>query len=120
MIDRLRTYALEKAAVTEETPFGPDTVVYKVAGKIFMFVGLDTRPLSIALKGDPEDNLELRARYPAVEPGFHLNKSHWNSITLDNSIPWEEIIELIDISYDLVVASLSKSQRALLQNATVQ
>jgi predicted DNA-binding protein (MmcQ/YjbR family) len=115
-LDRLRDYLLNKTAVTEGTPFGPDSLVYKVMGKMFALIAWETTPLQITLKSDPDDALALRAMYPAVRPGYYMNKQFWNTITLDGSIPEDEILEMIDISYDLVVKGLKKADRFRLTN----
>ena len=78
----LRTYLMEKAGTTEETPFGPEALVYKVVGKMFALVAWEDDPLSITLKCEPGQALLLRDVYPAVRPGYHMNKTHWNTIIL--------------------------------------
>jgi predicted DNA-binding protein (MmcQ/YjbR family) len=95
----------------EDYPFGDQVAVFKVAGKLFALVPLGETPQSISLKCDPELATSLRNRYPAVTPGYHLNKRHWNTLTLDGSVPDDEVLELIDHSYDLVVARLTRAQR---------
>ena len=101
-IETLREYCLSKPEVEETLPFGPDTLVFKVNGKIFLLAGLDEPELSFNVKCDPELALELRASYPAVQPGYHMNKKHWNTIMVDGSIPVKLLKEWIDHSYDLV------------------
>jgi predicted DNA-binding protein (MmcQ/YjbR family) len=110
----LRNYLLSKKGTTEELPFGPDALVFKVMGKIFAIVAYQDNPLRISLKCDPEHAEALRAMYKAVTPGYHLNKNHWNSVILDNSIPGEEIFQMIDDSYQLVAKGLKKADRAKL------
>lgn len=105
---------LAKKGATEETPFGPDALVYKVMGKMFALVAWEEEPLAISLKCEPGQALFLRDVYPAVRPGYHMNKTHWNTVTLDGSIPEPEIWGMIDDSYDLVVAGLSRAQRTAL------
>jgi predicted DNA-binding protein (MmcQ/YjbR family) len=107
----LTTYLLAKKATTEETPFGPEALVYKVMGKMFALVSWDSDPLTIALKCEPGQALFLRDLYPAVRPGYHMNKTHWNTVTLDNTIPEAEIWGMIDDSYNLVVKGLTRAQR---------
>ncbi len=85
--------------------------MYKVGGKIYALVAWEKRPLTKSLKCDPENALFLRKKYPAVIPGYHLNKKHWNTVTLDGSIEDEYIRKMIDESYDLILASLSKKKR---------
>ena len=104
-------YCLSKKAVEETTPFGPVALVYKVCGKIFAIIDPDEFPSFVNLKCDPERALELRDQYEAVRPGYHMNKKHWNSVYLDDSLPDELITELIDHSYTLVVKSLKTSDR---------
>jgi predicted DNA-binding protein (MmcQ/YjbR family) len=117
-LEPLRAYLLRKPSVTEETPFGPDALVFKVAGKIFALVAWQETPLAISLKCDPDFVPILRQQYAAVQPGYHLNKRHWNTVTLDGSIPEAEILAMIDDSYDLVVDTLPKAQRQRLRPTT--
>ena len=111
---QLRFYLLSKKGTTEELPFGPGALVYKVVGKMFALVAEDADPLTVSLKCEPGQALFLRDLYPAVRPGYHMNKAHWNTVTLDGSIPEAEIWGMIDDSYDLVVAGLSRAARAAL------
>ena len=97
----LREYCLSKSNVTESFPFGEETLVFKVKGKIFALANLDS-DLSVNLKCDPSFALELRERYRAVNPGYHMNKKHWNTVLLDGSIPDKELFLWIDHSYNLV------------------
>ena len=113
-LKELQSYLLAKKGTTEEMPFGPDNWVYKVVGKMFALVPIDADPLTISLKCEPGQALLLRDVYPAVQPGYHMNKTHWNTVTLDGTIPEPEIWGMIDDSYDLVVAGLSRAQRAAL------
>lgn len=113
-ISAFRTYCLNKKGVTEEFPFGPETLVFKVLGKMFALTGIDTFA-SINLKCDPEKTIELREQYPAVRPGYHMNKKHWNTINMDGSIQDKLICQWVDDSYNLVVAGLKKSDRAKLE-----
>jgi predicted DNA-binding protein (MmcQ/YjbR family) len=97
---------------TEETyPFGPDTAVYKVGGKMFALLPHSADPPRLSLKCDPEWSNVLRGAYEAVQPGYHLNKKHWNTITLDGSVADDELDELIEHSYRLVVESLPRRVR---------
>jgi len=98
----LREYCLSKKNVTEGLPFGEDTLVFKVKGKIFALANLDG-DLSVNLKCDPSYALELREKYRSVIPGYHMNKKHWNTILLDGSVPDKEVFSWIDHSYDLVI-----------------
>ena len=116
-IDTLRNYCLAKKGVSEELPFGPDTLVFKVMGKIFALVGLDEVPLRINLKCDPEKATELREEYPDnVLPGYHMNKKHWNTVIPEAGFPKTIIFGLIDHSYDLVLAGLPGKARQELEN----
>lgn len=110
-IDELRRYFARHPGTTDGYPFGPDALVFKVGNKMFGLVAEDASPPTVSLKCDPDLGLELRAQYPAVQPGYHLNKRHWNTITVDGSIPSDELAELIDHSYQLVVAGLPRSER---------
>jgi len=100
-----------KPGSSEEYPFGDGAAVFKVAGRMFALVSLGPSPGSVSLKCDPRLALDLRARYAAITAGYHLNKRHWNTVELDDSVPDEELLDLIDHSYDLVVASLTRAQR---------
>jgi len=95
----------------ETTPFGPDVLVYKVAGKMFALTVPEDHPPTANLKCDPDRAIELRDRYEEVQPGYHMNKRHWNTITLEGRLPNALIEELIRHSYELVVASLPKKLR---------
>ncbi|MCG3211801.1 MAG: putative protein YjbR [Anaerolineae bacterium] len=110
----LTTYMLAKPATTQEQPFGPEVLVFKVVGKMYALVAWQDTPLSLSLKCNPDLAQSLRATYPAITPGYHLNKEHWNTLLLDGSIPEAEVLSLIDHSYELVVKGLKKSERAKL------
>ena len=98
----------------EETyPFGDGVTVWKVGGKLFSLIPVEPPP-TISLKCDPDLAVSLRARYTSVEAGYHLNKRHWNTIVADGDVPPDELEELVDHSYELVVASLTKAQRGAL------
>jgi len=109
-IESFRSYCLSKKGVTEEFPFDENTLVYKVMGKMFALTDLEQFE-SINLKCDPERAMQLREEFPAVLPGYHMSKKHWNTVLMDGSIPDRTIRSWIDDSYDLVVASLSKPLR---------
>ena len=109
----LREYCLSKKEAEESLPFGPDNLVLKVKGKIFAIVPLEP-PFSINLKCDPELAVELREQHDAVQPGYHMNKKHWNTVILDGSLSDKKIREMIDHSYLQVVKSLPKKERELL------
>lgn len=111
-IIEFRSYCLEKKGVTEELPFGPDTLVFKVAGKLFALCDLHTFD-SINLKCDPSLAVELREQYPdAVFPGYHMNKKHWN--TVRSFLPNALLMEWIDHSYTLVYNGLPKKVKETL------
>ena len=101
-IENLREYCLRKPGVEETLPFGPDTLVYKVADKMFLLTSLDEEQLSFNVKCDPDRAIELREQYTCVQPGYHMNKKHWNTIIVDGSVPLKQLKEWIDHSYELV------------------
>jgi predicted DNA-binding protein (MmcQ/YjbR family) len=111
----LRRWCLARPGASEDFPFGEAVSVFKVGGKMFALSALGSRPLSVSLKCEPELGSVLRAGYPAIQPGYHLNKRHWITVTLDGSLADEMVRELIEDSYDLVVAGLPTKQRALIQ-----
>ena len=112
-IEEFRDYCLAKPGATEETPFGPETLVFKVGGKVFALTDIDTFG-SINLKCDPERAAELREAHDYVRPGFHMNKLHWNTVLIGTGAPDGQLRELIDHSYALVRASLPKAAKATL------
>ena len=114
-IEYLRDYCLSKAAVSEEFPFDDTTLVFKVMGKVFALCPLAKDPLRINLKCDPERAEELRESYDSIEPGFHMNKKHWNTLYLEGDVSDKLVLELIDHSYELVVSKFSKKLRMELQ-----
>ena len=115
-LDRIREYCLSKPGkITEGLPFGEDVLVFRVYGKIFLLTSINDRPLALNLKSDPEQAVEWREQYEAVQPGYHMNKKHWNTVTLDGSIPRNELLTMIDHSYLQVVNGLPKSLRTKLQ-----
>lgn len=111
-IESFRTYCLSKKAVTESFPFDEYTLVFKVGGKMFALVSLDTPDLSVNLKCDPERAIELREEYPEnILPGYHMSKTHWNTVIPAGKISSTLFKELTDHSYELVVKSLTKKVR---------
>ena len=114
-VEQFRSYCLAKRGVTEEFPFGEETLVYKVMGKMFALADV-TLFKSINLKCDPEQAAELREQYPAVLPGYHMNKKHWNTVLMDGSLPDKLVKNWIDNSYNLVVASLPAKVKAELRS----
>jgi len=108
-IEDLRTYCLSKAGVTEDFPFGPETLVFKVMGKLFVLTSLTFRPFRANLKMDPELVGEYRDKYVDVQPGYHMNKKYWNSVFMDTgTITRKELLWMIDHSYEQVVRGLPK------------
>jgi predicted DNA-binding protein (MmcQ/YjbR family) len=112
--EELRDRCLEFAGAEETFPFGPETSVFKVEGKMFALSRLDAEELRVSVKCEPRIAEDLRAEHAAVIPGYHLDKRHWNTVMLDGSLADEMVGEMIEDSYDLVVSKLSKArQRAL-------
>ena len=109
-LEAFRAHCLAKAGFSEDFPFGPETLVFRVAGKIFALMDADTF-VSVNLKCDPEKAIELRERFEGIQPGYHMNKQHWNTVVTDGSVPGKLLLELADHSYDLVRASLPKKLR---------
>jgi len=115
-IEKFRSYCLSKKGVTEEFPFGENVLVYKVAGKMFALTDLQDFT-SVNLKVDPEEGEELREKYASVQPGYHMNKKHWITVLIDNSIPDKLLLQWVDRSYQLVVEGLPKKQRLALDSS---
>lgn len=111
-IELVREYCLSKKEVTEGFPFGEEALVFKVKGKIFLIATLSEPELRFNVKCDPEKAIELREKYEAVQPGYHMNKKLWNTIIVDGSVPLKLIKEMIDDSYFLIVKSLPKKEQA--------
>ncbi|KFU78044.1 Predicted DNA-binding protein, MmcQ/YjbR family [Amycolatopsis lurida] len=107
----LRKICLGFPGAREEFPFGEDNSVFKVAGKVFALSPLKAKPLRISLKCEPDLAVRLRAEHPAIIPGYHLNKRHWNTVELDGSLTDAFVREMIEDSYDLVVAGLPKREQ---------
>jgi predicted DNA-binding protein (MmcQ/YjbR family) len=114
-IEELREYCLSLKGVSEDFPFDESTLVFKVGGKMFCLTGLFDK-FAIALKNDPEKNIELREEYSAVKPGYHMNKKHWNTVEIDGTIPDYMLKNLIDESYDLVVMALPRKKQLEIKN----
>ncbi len=114
-LESFRAYCLSKKGVTEELPFDETTLVFKVMGKMFALTDMDDFS-SVNLKSDPEVAIELREKYEAVQPGYHMNKKHWNTIIFDGSVPDRDLRAWIDASYDLVVSGLTKKQKLALES----
>lgn len=109
-IDEFRDYCLSKKEVSEDLPFDENTLVFKIAGKIFAITDIDKFE-SINLKCDPEKAEDLRARYNAVQPGYHMNKKHWNTVVNHSDVNDKLLKEMIDESYNLVIKGLPKKQK---------
>ena len=107
----LREFLLSQPGATEDTPFGPEILVYRIAGKMFALVDWQAEPLTINLKCEPEFALLLREIHPEVKPGWHMNKQHWNTVTLSENLDAELWQGWIEHSYQLVVAGLPKAKR---------
>jgi predicted DNA-binding protein (MmcQ/YjbR family) len=109
--DRVIAACSAKPGSVEDYPFGNEVAVFKVAGKMFALVTMGPAPGSVSLKCDPDLAAGLRRRYAAITAGYHLSKRHWNTVTLDCSVPEDELLDLIDHSYELVVARLPRAER---------
>ncbi|MDX7899160.1 MmcQ/YjbR family DNA-binding protein [Aeromonas media] len=107
----LREFLLSQPGATEDTPFGPEILVYRIAGKMFALVDWQAEPLTINLKCEPELALLLREIHPEVKPGWHMNKQHWNTVTLSEDLDAELWQGWIEHSYQRVVAGLPKAKR---------
>jgi predicted DNA-binding protein (MmcQ/YjbR family) len=107
----LRRWCLRQGGAIEDFPFGPEHSVFKVSGKMFALSALDRVPLEVSVKCEPDLALSLRDSYEAIRPGYHLDKRHWNTITLDGTLPDQLVRDLIEDSYDLVVSALPKRVR---------
>lgn len=112
-IETLREYCLTKNHVQESFPFGTETLVFKVMDKIFLLTGLQSSD-RFNVKCDPEKAVSLREEYDEVKPGFHMNKTHWNTVYMNGRLTDGQLKEMIDHSYDLIVKSLPKSKQALI------
>lgn len=110
-IEELREYCLSKKGVEESMPFGPDALVLKVMGKVFLITMLDQTPLQFNVKCDPEKAIELREQYPCVIPGYHMSKKHWNTVIADGSVTDAQLKKWISDSYLLVISGLTKKQQ---------
>ncbi|MCP5128214.1 MAG: MmcQ/YjbR family DNA-binding protein [Pseudomonadales bacterium] len=113
--DAARLYLLARPEAREDFPFGPDTAVMKIGGKMFATLGRTDGAASMNLKCDPDEAVMLRDIFDAVRPGYHMNKRHWNTVILDGSIPRGEIERMIDNSFSLVVKGLPRAERQALE-----
>ncbi|MHB8134601.1 MAG: MmcQ/YjbR family DNA-binding protein [Anaerolineaceae bacterium] len=122
--ETLNKHLLNKTGSKMDMPFGQDTLVYKVLGKMYALIAWQEDPLRISLKCDPKKAVALRWKYPAVMPGYHLDKANWNTVVINGSIPDDEIMEMVEESYRLVVANmpkiLSNSLKKLLEKENQQ
>jgi len=110
-IEQFREYCLSKKGVTEDFPFDEVTLCLRVGGKIFAITGLDSEHFTVNLKCDPDFALELREQHPEVQPGWHMNKKHWNTVDFEGALDERLLRQLIDHSYEMVVKSLKKAER---------
>lgn len=113
-IEELREICISKAGVNEEFPFDNSALVFKVMGKMFALTNIDKYE-SVNLKCDPERAVELRETYSGIIPGWHMNKTHWNTVLVDGSVDDSLLVELVQHSYDLVVSKLTKRDRLVLE-----
>jgi predicted DNA-binding protein (MmcQ/YjbR family) len=113
--DSLCHFLEGKPGARRDMPFGADTLVFKVLDKLFALVPWQADPLKISLKADPIDALILRKQYDSIKPGYHLNKKHWITVTLDGSVPDDELRLMIDDSYELVVQGMTRAEKAKLK-----
>lgn len=109
--EKLEHYLLAHKGALKEFPFGPEAAVFKVAGKMFALVAWTVEPLRITLKCEPNEADFLRTRFSAIVPGYYMNKKHWNTIILDDSIPEDLLLDMIDASHALVVQGLTRAER---------
>ncbi len=114
-IEELRDYCLSLKGVTEDFPFDETALVFKVTGKMFCLTDLEDN-FWVNLKNGPEKNIELREQFPAVKPGYHMSKKHWNTIEIDGSVPTDLLKQWINESYNLVVRGLTKKKQQELKN----
>lgn len=112
--NQIKSYCISKTGAYEDYPFGPDTLVVKAESKMFALLSQSGNKVTISLKCDPFVAQNLRQQYAAVKPGYHLNKEHWNTVTIDDSIPDSELRWMVDHSYDMVVKGLTKAEKARL------
>lgn len=111
-VEDFRNYCLSKKGVEETFPFDESTLVFKVMGKMFALTGLDREEFKVNLKCVPDLAIELRERYEEVQPGYHMSKKHWNTVSFEGSLSEKELLGMIDHSYDLIVSKLTKKLKA--------
>jgi len=112
--DTLKAFCLSLNGAVETFPFSEGLSVFKVGGKVFALTALGDEPLKVSLKCDPELAVQLREKHPCIVPGWHLNKRHWNTVTIDGSLPDAMLRELVEDSYDLIVTQLPRKQQLTL------
>lgn len=117
-LEEIRQHCLLKPGVTEDFPFDESVLAFRVMGKIFLLTNIDAFPQSFNVKCEPELAVDLRDQYDAVQPGYHMNKKHWNTIMLDGTVEDALLIEWIDHSYARVAAGLTRAQRDQLKQQT--
>ena len=117
-IEQFRNYCISKPGVSEECPFGPDTLVFKVMGKVFALCSLNDFQ-SINLKCNPEKAIELREEYSQIQPGYHMNKTHWNTVYVEG-LSEQLLNELIDHSYEMVKSKLTQKEKFVLMGLEKQ
>jgi predicted DNA-binding protein (MmcQ/YjbR family) len=107
-LEQLRDYCVAKPQAEEYCPFGPDTLVYKINGKIFLLTSIDKQPIQFNVKCDPEKAIELREQYAAILPGYHMNKKLWNTVIIDGTLTSQQLKAFVDDSYELVIKGKKK------------
>lgn len=117
-LEDIRTYCLKKKGVTEDFPFNEETLVFKVMGKMFLLTNIGEAEISVNLKCNPELAIELREKYESVQPGYHMNKKMWNTVTYAGEFSEKEFYKMIDHSYDEVVKGLTKKLQQELNELT--
>ncbi|SFI66020.1 Predicted DNA-binding protein, MmcQ/YjbR family [Kaistella treverensis] len=115
-VTEILNHCQTRKGVEETFPFGPDALVLKVGGKMFMLIALESEPLTISVKTHPEWSAELREKHPQIAAAYHMNKTHWSSVVCEG-LKRELILEMIDHSYDLVFSSLTKNQKEAVNNS---
>jgi predicted DNA-binding protein (MmcQ/YjbR family) len=115
-IETLKAHALSKPGTSFDFPFGPEALVIRVMGKLFALIPVDADPPRVNLKCEPTLAEIFRQNYPAVTPGYHMNKRHWNTVLLDGTIPDTDLLDMVDHSYEQVVKTLTVKQRSQLQD----
>lgn len=115
-IELLREYCLNKKGVTDSFPFDDNALVFKVLNKMFLIIPVNSNPLNFTAKCDPHKAVKLREEYESINPGYHTNKKHWNTIEVNPDINDDLIYELVNHSYDLVVSGLSKKDKENLES----